>query len=448
MSSLIWLSLLLMPACLEEPDEAVDAVSAPGQPQDQTAQPRPPQPAGRELQAGEGPPPGSLPPLDGARGPEGAASPTARGMGPLKIAIVPSSRAVLLYKALVSKTKKGGKGAGQKDRGGAGGPGELGGNEPTRDALADVVLLRPAADGLVALDPTRDGFKDAVGSFESPVRQDSAGLDPIEDALLAGQVDCGVLPAARIIGLADRADSGGQALVLVAQLGSAGGDNSDLAAVVRAGASTSVAPRAGKTGATEALDARLVLTGLVDGQHQVLGDAALADALAAGTVDLIVAPRDRLQTVLDSGAAVPFRELTDAEAAPSAQVLACRVNTLGSEQARTALKALLRAYRGFLKRKGAEDPTAVAGRYPKNARVDVDLLRAMLATLKSQELVSNAALEIVDLQVLDEAGTPPDGPIGSSSVLVDNRLVATHQDGPGGEGPGGGNDLELPPPPE
>ena len=118
MSSLIWLSLLLMPACLEEPDEAVDAVSAPGQPQDQTAQPRPPQPAGRELQAGEGPPPGSLPPLDGARGPEGAASPTARGMGPLKIAIVPSSRAVLLYKALVSKTKKGGKGA---DKGSADG---------------------------------------------------------------------------------------------------------------------------------------------------------------------------------------------------------------------------------------------------------------------------------------------------------------------------------------
>ncbi len=337
----------------------------------------------------------------------------------------------------------------QEDRGDEGGPGELEGQTPKRDALADVQLLRPggAQDTLSPLEIGRDAFKEAVGTYEDPISQPSAGLQRVEDALLTGEVDCAALPAARLIGLADQDTDGGQASVLVAQLGMSGGDNSDLVVAVRQGASTETVPRAAKTGATEGLDARLLLSGLVDGQHQVLGDDALAGALSAGTVDLVVGPRDSLQAALDSGAAVPFRALTAAEAAPSAQVLACRVQTLGSEEARDALRSLLRVYRGYLKRKGDEDPTAQGGHYPHNARVDVDVLRSMLGTLKGQELVGNAALEIVDLQALDEAGAPPEGPLGASSILVDNRLVASH----GGGGPGGSaadNDLELPPPPE
>jgi len=434
-SALLMLSLVLGTACLEEPDEAVDAVAGPGQPQDQPPQPRPPQPAqGQPLPGGQHAEPGSLPPLQGAEGP------SPRAPGPLQVALVPSSRAVLLYKALVQKKKGGDEGAK-----------EVQGEEPRRDAIADVQFLRPVGEALEPLVATRDGFKAAVGTFEAPIAQSSLGLVRVEQALLSGEVDCGVLPAAHFIDLADQSESGGQALVLVAQLGSAGGANSDLAVVVRAGANPAVAPKSARSGATEGLDARLVLSGLVDGQHQVLGDRALSEAMSTGTVDLVVAPRDLVQPALDAGTAIPFRGLNEEEAAPSAQVLACRVSTLGSEEARTALKALLRNFRGFLKRKGADDPTATGGRYPLNARVDVDVLRAMLATLKAQELVANAALEIVDLQALDEAGTPPDGPLGASSVLVDNRMVASHgEDGPGkgsGKRQGASNDLELPPPP-
>lgn len=463
MSALIVLALLLAPACLEAPDNAVDGPGARGQPHapggpggqpgagsgphagQPPGQPGPPTPGG-----GAQPEPGSLPPLPG--GLTGQGGPAVRAPGPLRVAMVPSSRAVLLYKALVNQGSKAGKGeqAAKADRGGVGGPGELAGQTARRDALGDVQLLAPAGEALALLGPGREAFKASVGTYEAPVGQPSAGLAQVAQALKQGDVDCGVLPIATLIGLADTSGGTGQALVLVAQLGSAGGENSDLVTVVRAGKSTTTPPKATRSGTTSGLDARLLLAGLVPGQHQVLGDDALGAALSAGTVDLVVAPRDTVAPLLASGAVEAFRPLTPAEAAPSAQALACRVSTLGSKDARDALKSLLRVYRGYLKRRGPEDKTAIGGHYPETGLVDLGALDAMLAKLKAQQLVTNAALEIIDLQTLAGTQGTDEGPIGASAVLVDNRMVAAR----GGDEAGRGqkrpveNDLELPPPPD
>jgi hypothetical protein len=347
----------------------------------------------------------------------------------LRVALVPSSRAVLLYKALLT-------------------PGDPDKSKRSDD---DVTLLAPgeSAGTLVPLVLTRDGFRDTVGSFEDPIPQSSAGLDQVQQALLTGLADCGVLPAARVIEMADASDGRSQGMVLVAQLGSAGGPTSDLGVVVRKGVSATQAPPATRTAATAGFDAQLTLLAIVGEPYKVLGDLEIQEALASGSIDLVVGPRDRLQPALDAGSAEPFRPLTDDEARPSAQVIACRVSTLGNEEARASLLAMLRTYRGYIERRGAQDPTALAARYPRNARVDIEALEGTLAALKSQELTQNAALQIIDLQAMEESRTVPEGPLGASAILVDNRLVATSSGAPAaGPKPGGENDLELPPAPE
>ncbi len=431
------LMLLLGLACLEEPDQPVDEAQLRATPGQGPATGRPP------LQDRQQPPPDAeearQPAPEGAQGPQSGLP--MRSPGPLQVALVPSSRSVLLYKAVVAHGER-------QPQVGAEGADQSGRSQGSASRL-EVELSMPDGDDLTPLAGTREGFQQAVGTPEAPVHRSSAGFVRVQEALLNGEVDCGVLPGASVIQMLDNSEATSLALVLVAQLGSAGGDHSDLVVGVRKGLSTTVAPDVVRVGATSGLDARLLLSGLVPGSHQVLEDGEIDEALAAGTLDLVVAPVDLLYSALKAGTLVPFRPLTDPETAPSAQVLACRVSTLGSKEARESLKNLLGVYRGFLKRRGTEDPIALAGRYPKNARVNVETLQASLATLKSEELVGNAALEIVDLQALEEAGTPPDGPLSPSAVLVDNRMVAaaegTGNRREGTKGKKGG--AKQPPPP-
>ena len=350
-----------------------------------------------------------------------------RASGPLQVALVPSARSAGLLKALVARL--------DGPRGSGKGQGKGKGKDKDKASALEVDVWVPEGDRLVSMELTRQGLRQAIGTKDAPTLVPQGGTEPVESALMEGAADCAVLPGATVIRLTDTASGPGHTLVVVAQLGQSGGENSELVVAARPGTQGKAAT-ASRSASSGDLDAVLVLSGLVGDAPRVLADDQLVPALVEGEVDLVVAPAHRLEEAFTSGAAVAWRSLEAAEAAPSVAVHACPVSTVGNEEARRALQALLGTYRGFLERRADSDRATGDTHYPPDGRVDVARLQSMLATLKSQERIGHAELEIIDLETRLESGPPE----GETVLLVDNRLVADRRGkgGPARKPKGGG----------
>jgi hypothetical protein len=95
-------------------------------------------------------------------------------------------------------------------------------------ALAKTTLAKdaievfvPNPDGLSATDLGTDALAETIKNAEGTKTAEPSGVG---DALQAGEIDCGVMPAPAVLALADSSTGPGQAMVLVAQLGPTGDD--------------------------------------------------------------------------------------------------------------------------------------------------------------------------------------------------------------------------------